>query len=36
MINLDDRDFIYYFIKPDPRDRLLVTEALIYPWLKAV
>lgn len=35
-IDPEDRDFICYLMKPDPRDRPLAAEALAHTWLKAV
>lgn len=36
MINSEDRDFIVYLMKPDPRDRPSATDALMHPWLNGV
>ena len=35
-IDPDDKDFICYLMKPDPRDRPSAKEALTHPWLKNV
>ncbi|KAL9004711.1 MAG: hypothetical protein Q9188_002486 [Gyalolechia gomerana] len=35
-INPEDRDFICYLMRPDPRDRPSSKEALAHPWLKDV
>lgn len=35
-IDSDDGDFIHFFMKPDPRDRLSATDALMHPWLNGV
>ncbi len=35
-IDPDDKDFICYLMKPDPRDRPSAIEALMHPWLKSV
>lgn len=33
-IRLEDRDFICYLMRPDPRDRPSSDEALMHPWLE--
>lgn len=35
-IHPDDKDFILYLMKPDPRDRPTASEALMHPWLQGV
>ena len=35
-IDSDDKDFICYLMKPDPRDRPSATQALMHSWLKSV
>ena len=35
-IDPDDKDFICYLMKPDPRDRPSAIQALMHPWLKSV
>ena len=35
-ISLEDKDFICYLMRPDPRDRPSSNEALTHPWLKDV
>ena len=35
-IDPDDKEFIGYLMKPDPRDRPSAKEALMHPWLKNV
>jgi serine/threonine protein kinase len=35
-IDPEDKDFICYLMKPDPRDRPSAVEALSHPWLKGV
>jgi serine/threonine protein kinase len=35
-IDPDDKDFICYLMKPDPRDRPTAIEALRHPWLEGV
>ena len=35
-INAEDKDFICYLMKPDPRDRPSASEALLHEWLKEV
>ena len=35
-INDEDKDFFYYLMKPDHRDRPSASEALSYNWLKKV
>ncbi len=35
-ISPEDREFICYLMKPDPRDRPSSNEALTHPWLKDV
>ena len=35
-IDPDDKEFICYLMKPDPRDRPSATKALGHPWLKGV
>ena len=32
----EDKDFICYLMRPDPRDRPSSNEALAHPWLKDV
>ena len=32
----DDKDFILYLMRPDPRDRPSAIDALMQPWLKSV
>ena len=32
----DDKDFILYLMKPDPRDRPSAIDALMHPWLNDV
>lgn len=34
ILHPDDRDFILYLMKPDPRDRPPAAEALMHPWLR--
>ena len=36
MIDPEDKDFISYLMKSDPRDRPSAMEALTHPWLKGV
>ena len=33
-ISSEDKDFICYLMRPDPRDRPSSNEALTHPWLK--
>ena len=35
-IDSDDKDFIFYLMKPDPRDRPSAIDALVHPWLIGV
>ncbi|KAL8966903.1 MAG: hypothetical protein Q9197_005725 [Variospora fuerteventurae] len=35
-INSEDKEFILYLMKPDPRDRPSATEVLMHPWLNGV
>lgn len=35
-IHRDDREFIRYLMRPDPRDRPTAKEALAHPWFKDV
>ena len=35
-IDAEDKDFIRYLMKPDPRDRPSASEALSHEWLKGV
>lgn len=35
-INSEDKEFILYLMKPDPRDRPSATDALMHPWLNGV
>jgi serine/threonine protein kinase len=35
-ISPEDKDFICYLLRPDPRDRPSPSEALTHPWLKGV
>lgn len=35
-INPEDKDFICFLMRPDPRDRPSSSEALTHPWLKEV
>ena len=35
-IDAEDKDFICYLMKPDPRDRPSASEALSHEWLKEV
>ena len=35
-LNSDDKDFILYLVKPDPRDRPSAIDALTYPWFDRV
>lgn len=35
-IDPDDKGFICYLMKPDPRDRPSAAEALMHPWLNGV
>lgn len=36
MIDPDDKEFICYLMKADPRDRPSTAEALMHPWLRGV
>ncbi|KAL9123864.1 MAG: hypothetical protein Q9217_006747, partial [Psora testacea] len=35
-INSEDKEFILYLMKPDPRDRPSATDALMHPWLNGI
>ena len=35
-INSEDKEFILYLMKPDPRDRPSAIDALMHPWLNGV
>jgi len=35
-IDPDDKDFILYLMRPDPRDRPSAIDALMHPWLTGV
>jgi casein kinase II subunit alpha len=35
-LDVEDKDFICYLMKPDPRDRPSASEALSHEWLKEV